>query len=119
MPNYREVPIGADLPDSVTVGIERHGDGSILAAVWWPSKGDVDADEADYASVPEALEAADAARQLHDFCEVVVTLQSSELWNPQWGMLTGEEPIGRIDDAEYSDEEAFTLAQGIEENRDA
>jgi hypothetical protein len=119
MPNYRQVPIGVDLPDSVTVGIERHGDGSLLAAVWWPSKGDVDADEADYATVPEALDAAEAARQLHGFREVVVTLQSPDLWDPRWGMLTGEEPIGRVDNTDVSDDEAFTLAKGIEENRDA
>jgi hypothetical protein len=120
MPSYRCVPIGTDLDDAVTVGIEQRPDGALAAAVWWPSKGDVDADEAEYGSVEEAFAAAEAARALHGFGEVAVTLQSDELWNPQWGSIaTGKEPFGRIGALPLSDDEAYELAAGIEENRDA
>lgn len=119
MPNYRSVPIGTDLPDAVTVGIERHDDGQLIAAVWWPSKGDIDADEAEYASVPEAFQAAEAARELHGFSEVAVTLQRPELWNSAWGNIVGQEPLGRIDKDLLSDEESYELAAGLEASRDA
>ena len=120
MPNYRRIPIGTDLEDAVTVGIEQRPDGTMAAAVWWPSRGDVDADEAEYGSVEEALAAAEAARALHGFGEVAVTLQSDNLWSPQWGTLApGKEPYGRIDQVDLSDSEAFELAAAIEENRDA
>ena len=120
MPSYRNVPIGTDLEDAVTVGIEQREDGTTGAAIWWPSKGDVDADEVEYASVEEALDAAEAARALHGFGEVAVTLQSDSLWSPQWGSLApGKEPYGRIEGTDLNSDEAFELASGIEENRDA
>jgi hypothetical protein len=120
MPTYRRVPIGADIDDAVTVGIEQREDGSTTAAVWWPSRGDVDADEAEYQNVEEALAAAHAAQALHGFAEVVVMLQNDSLWSPQWGSLaTGKEPFGRIDQVDLSDRESYDLAAGIEENRDA
>lgn len=68
---YRLVDIGADMPDAVTVGIEPGGE---AAAVWWPSRGDVDADEMDFDSVATAFTAAEAARELHGFSEVVVAI---------------------------------------------
>lgn len=120
---YRLVPVGESSPDAVTVGIEPGADGRLKAAVWWESKGDVDADEAEYDDVPAALAAAEAARALHDFHEVVIVLAQPDLWDPQWGALqapgTAREPIGDIKANELSQDEAFELAVGIEAERDA
>jgi hypothetical protein len=111
MQNYRRIEVGETAPDAVTVGIERSPDGGLLAAVWWPAHGDIDADEADYPSVPEALAAAHAARELHGFGEVVVTLQSDDLWDPQWGEL--------VEPNHLNDAESFELARATEAMRDA
>lgn len=122
--SYRQVPVGTSSPDAVTVGIERDASGQLQAAVWWESKGDVDADEAEYDSVSAALAAAEAAQELHGFAEVVVALQSDELWQADWGLLTqsagrAREPVGDISQTNLSDDEAYELAAGIEAERDA
>ena len=111
MNHYRKISIGEDVPDAVTIGIERNPDGTSRAAVWWPSKGDMDADEVSFDSVDEAFQAAEAARSLHGFAEVVVALQSDELWQPKWGTLDGKIAL--------SDDEAFELARATEAMRDA
>lgn len=121
---YRQVGVGTSCPDAVTVGIERDAAGQLKAAVWWESRGDVDADEAEYGSVSAALAAAEAARALHGFAEVVVALQSDDLWESEWGLLTqgagrGREPVGDISQTDLSDDEAYELAAGIEAERDA
>lgn len=111
MSTYRKIAVGEDAGDAVTVGIEKHDDGAVRAAVWWPSRGDVDADEADYESVEEALTAAEAARALHGFEEVVVTLQHDDLWQPEWGTLE--------DGVALSEDESYELARAMEASRDA
>jgi len=120
---YRQVAVGADADNAVTVGIERNAQGQLIAAVWWPSKADMDADEAEYGDVAAALAAAEASRELHGFAEVVVTIQSDDLWQDQWGQLAplepSREPIGDISGTDLSDREALSLAQGIEAERDA
>lgn len=120
---YRQVPAGASVEDAVTVGIETGNDGQIKAAVWWSAKGDVDADEAEFANVDEALAAAEAARALHGFAEVVVTLADPALWREEWGRLQADgpakEPIGDLRGTDISDSEAFALARDIEAERDA
>lgn len=114
MTTYRQIAIGEDAPDAVTLGIERDETGAVRAAVWWPSRGDVDADEAAYPSVPEALAAAQAARQLHGFSEVVVTLQSADLWQDDWGQLQRSAEASNL-----SSDEVFELARATEASRDA
>jgi len=117
---YRAVDVGAASPDAVTVAIEPSGDGTPKAAVWWESKGDVDADEAEYDNVPDALAAAEAARALHGFSETVVVIADATLWDNAWGDLqTEREPIGRIEDTDITSDEAEILAAGIEAERDA
>lgn len=117
--SYRSVPIGETSADAVTVGIEQGAAGP-KAAVWWQSKGDVDADEAEFGSVPEALEAAEAARALHGFSEVVVVIADPTLWDRQWGELrTDREPIGQVAATDLTSDETETLAFGIEAERDA
>jgi len=111
MSAYRKIGVGEDAGDAVTVGIEENADGRVVAAVWWPSRGDVDADEADYDNVEEAFTAADAARALHGFPEVVVTLQRDDLWQPRWGTLN--------DGVALDDAESFELARAMEASRDA
>jgi len=110
MNQYRKIPVGGTAENAVTVGIERDAQGSVRAAVWWPSKGDMDADEASYDTVEEALEAAEAAKALHGFAEIVVTLQSDDLWRAEWGTLAN---------AALSDDESFELARATEAMRDA
>jgi hypothetical protein len=111
MNQFRKIAVGEDAPDAVTIGIERDAEGRTHAAVWWPSKGDVDADEASYDTVEEAIEAAEAAKALHGFSEVVVTLQSDDLWRDEWGSLgTG---------IALSEDEEFELARATEASRDA
>lgn len=110
MSTYRKIEVGEEAPDAVTVGIERNGEGKVVAAVWWPSRGDVDADEASYDRVEDAFEAAEAARSLHGFGEVVVTLQSEDLWQRDWGTLEG---------VALSEDESFELARATEASRDA
>lgn len=121
--HYRQVAIGADQADAVTVGIETDPEGRLRAAVWWPSKGDVDSDEAEYDDVGEALQVAEAARALHGFAEVVVTLSRDDLWQAEWGTLsvTGrdKEPVGDIRATDLSSGEALRLAEAIEAERDA
>ena len=120
--HYRRVPLGSTNPGAVTVGIESGEDGRPRGAVWWESKGDIDADEAEYDSVDAAFEAAEAARALHGFGEVVVVLADGVAWQDQWGSLgedRNREPVGDISDVDLSEREAFDLAQGIEEERDA
>ena len=112
MQNYRRIAIGEDAPNAVTVGVERSPEGGILASVWWPAHGDVDGDEASYSSVPEALAAAEAAQALHGFDEIVVTLQSDDLWDSVWG------GIGQPDVA-LTEDETFELARATEAMRDA
>lgn len=120
---YRLVPIGQPSPDAVTVGIELAEDGARKAAVWWESKGDIDADEAEYDDVHAALAAAEAARALHGFDEVVVVLARPELWDSKWGQLRlpdiAKEPIGDVRTTDLTTREAYALAVGIEEERDA
>jgi hypothetical protein len=108
---YRRIEVGETAPDAVTVGIEKDAEGALRAAVWWPAHGDIDADEAEYPSVPEALAAAHAAQELHGFAEVLVTLQSDDLWDAQWGELRLP---NHLDDAE-----SFELARATEAMRDA
>ncbi|MBE0579527.1 hypothetical protein [Devosia sp.] len=121
--SYRLVPIGQQSPDAVTVGVELAEDGTRKAAVWWESKGDIDADEAEYGDVVEALAAAEAARALHGLAEVVVVLSRPDLWDNQWGYLRlpdiAKEPIGDVRDTDLSSRETYALAAGIEEERDA
>ena len=121
--SYRLVPIGQQSPDAVTVGIELADGGTHKAAVWWESKGDVDADEAEYADVAEALAAAAAARALHGFDEVVVVLSRPDLWDSKWGHLrlpeVAKEPIGDVRGTDLTSRETYELAAGIEEERDA
>ena len=120
---YRQVPVGASVEDAVTVGIETGSGGQIKAAVWWSAKGDVDADEAEFADVGEAFVAAEAARALHDFAEVVVTLADPGLWRAEWGRLQvdgpAKEPLGDLRGTDISDGEAYALARDIETERDA
>jgi hypothetical protein len=118
---YRLVAIGEASPNAVTVGIERH-DGVSRAAVWWESKGDVDADEVEFEFVPDALDAAEAARVLHGFDEVVVALAQPDVWDQAWGTLipiSGNEPIGDIRGVDISSNESYDLAVAIETERDA
>jgi hypothetical protein len=120
---YRQIPVGEMTPDAVTVGIEKDGNGQLKAAVWWEAKGDVDADEAEYADVAEALAAADAAKTLHGFSAVVVALQDGLAWQSEWGQLQADtrsrEPIGDITGTDLSNDEGYELAAGIEAERDA
>lgn len=120
---YRQVPVGASAEDAVTVGIETDRDGQLRAAVRWSARGDVDAGEAEFADVGKALVAAEAARALHGFAEIVVTLAHPGLWREEWGRLQAEgparEPIGDLRGTDISDSEAFALARDIEAERDA
>ena len=113
MKTYRRIAVGEGAPGAVTLGIEKGPDGQPVSVVWWPSHGDVDADEKSYPSVQEGLAAAEAARELHDFDEVVVALQSDELWQEHWGRL--QPPPGPA----LTDEEGFELARATEASRDA
>jgi hypothetical protein len=120
---YRQVAVGEVVPDAVTVGLERNTSGMLKAAVWWDARGDVDADEAEYSDIGEALAAAEAARTLHGFSEVVVALQDGLSWQSEWGELRSDprsrEPIGNVSETDLSSEETFELAAGIEAERDA
>lgn len=111
MQKFRRVAIGEAVNDAVTVGIERNGDDEVVASVWWPASADGDGEEADYSSVPEALSAALAAKTLYGFAEVVVTLQSEDLWQQDWGELH----VGN----DISEDEMFELARATEASRDA
>ncbi len=120
---FRRAEPGSINPDAVTVGIETGTEGRPRAAVWWESKGDVDADEAEFEDVGAAFSAAEAARSLHGFSEIVVVLADGVAWHDGWGVLDdggrSREPIGEVRNVDLSDREAFHLAQGIEEERDA
>src|SRR5690606_17517933 len=120
---YRRVPAGQVSPQAVTVGIEANVNGQLRAAVWWEAKGDVDADEAEYGDIAEAFRAAEAAKELHGFEEVVVVLTDFGLWRAEWGTLLDgsreNEPIGDISTAELSSDEVSELALNIEIERDA
>jgi len=120
--SYRQVAVASKNPLAVTVGVERAAAG-YKAAVWWESVADIDGDEAEYADVPTAFAAAEAARALHRFHEVVVVLQEDVDWNESWGDLRSapidNEPIGNISAAGLSPDESYTLAAGIEAERDA
>ena len=120
---YRQLPVGTSIEDAVTVGIETDRDGQIKAAVWWGAKSDADADEAEFADIGEAFAAAEAARALHGFAEVVVTLADPGQWRAEWGRLQADgpakEPIGDLRGTDISDGEAFALARDIETERDA
>ena len=120
---YKQVAVGESNADAVTVGIEAGANGSPKAAVWWEAKGDVDADEAEYDNVTDALAAAEAARALHGFSEVVVALQDGLSWQPGWGQLTTDprdkEPIGDVSNAGLSSAETEELAAGLEAESDA
>ena len=120
---YRRVAVGEMTEDAVTVGIECDAEGRYKAAVWWEAKGDVDADEAEYDDVGEALAAAEAAKTLHGFSEVVVALQDGLSWQDNWGQLQrnpgNREPVGDVSQTDLSSDETFELAAGIEAERDA
>ena len=120
---YRRVAVGEMTEDAVTVGIECDAEGRYKAAVWWEAKGDVDADEAEYDDIGEALAAAEAAKTLHGFSEVVVALQDGLSWQDNWGQLQrnprNREPVGDVSQTDLSSDETFELAAGIEAERDA
>ena len=121
--SFRQVPVGTTIPQAVTVGIESDGAAGHKAAIWWDSLGDVDADEVSFIDVAAALDAAEGARVLHGFSEVVVILQEGVHWQDGWGELrplqTGNEPLGDVSDVGLSEGEAFDLAAGIETQSDA
>lgn len=120
--SYRRIAVGEDAGNAVTVGIEADANGRPKAAVWWPASGDVDGDEVQYDDVPAAFAAAEAARQLHNFAEIVVVLQDELLWNPAWGEIAAErdrEPIGDVSQTDLDSREVYNLARGIEGERDA
>lgn len=112
MRQFRKIALGQKMPDAVTVGIERGVDGQPVASVWWPARGDVEAGEARYSAVPEALEAALAAKTLHGFSGVAIMLQSDDLWRRDWGQLLPEG--NRLTEAE-----SYELARATEASRDA
>ena len=120
---YRRVAVGEMTEDAVTVGIECDPEGRYKAAVWWEAKGDIDADEAEYDDVGEALAAAEAAKTLHGFSEVVVALQDGLSWQDNWGQLQrnpgNREPVGDVSQTDLSSDETFELAADIEAERDA
>lgn len=111
--SFRQVPIGATVPQAVTVGIESDGAAGHKAAVWWAAVGEVDADEAAFIEVAAALDAAEAARVLHGFTEVVVVLQDGVRWQVGWGELRP------ISGAGLSEQESYQLAAGLEAETDA
>jgi hypothetical protein len=118
---YRQVAVGSINPDAVTVGIESV-EAMPRASIWWESKGDIDADEAEFDTVDAAFDAAEAARALHGFAEIVVVLAEGAVWRPEWGVLgegRAREPIGDLRGTGVSEDEAFVLARGIEAERDA
>lgn len=121
--SFRQVPVGASVAQAVTVGIESDGSSGHKAAIWWDAVGDVDADEAAFIDVAAALDAAEGARVLHGFSEVVVTLQDGVKWQDGWGELRplpiSNEPIGDVSDTGLSEGEAFDLAAGLETESDA
>ncbi|MDB5473110.1 MAG: hypothetical protein JWP99_413 [Devosia sp.] len=120
---YRQVAIGEVTQDAVTVGIEAAAGGKLKAAVWWEARGDVDAGEAEYDDVPQAMAAAQAARLLHGFSEIVVALQDGLAWDQRWGQLQTDprsrEPVGDVSQTDLSSDETYELAAGIEAERDA
>ena len=120
---FRRVGLGSTNADAVTVGIETGTEGRPRAAVWWESKGDIDADEAEFEDIAAAFEAAEVAQRLHGFSEIVVVLADGVSWEPAWGALDdggrNREPIGDVRQGELTDREAFHLARGSEEERDA
>lgn len=121
--SYRQVAVGSKNALAVAVGIERDDAGGHKAAVWWESIADVDGDEAEFGDVAAAFDAAEAARELHGFHEVVVVLQDGIDWQDGWGELRrgpiAKEPIGDISGAGLSSDESYALAAGIEAERDA
>ncbi|MEO9299319.1 hypothetical protein [Devosia alba] len=121
--SFRQVPVGAATPQSVTVGIDSDGAAGHKAAVWWEAVADVDADKTDFIDVAAALDAAEGARALHGFSEVVVMLQDGVKWQSGWGELralkTDNEPLGDVSGVGLSDAESFELAADIEAERDA
>jgi hypothetical protein len=121
--SYRQIAIGEMAEDAVTVGIEKDANGQSKAAVWWEAKGDIDADEAEFRDIAEALAAAEAARTLHGFREIVVALQDGIIWQSEWGQLQSDprdrEPVGDITGTDLSENESYELAASIEAERDA
>ena len=121
--SYRQVAVGIKTPLAVAIGIERDGTGGYKAAVWWESVADIDGDEAEFADVAAAFDAAEAARELHGFHEVVVVLQEGVDWQEGWGELRAgpiaREPIGDVSGTGLSSDETYALAAGIEAERDA
>lgn len=117
---YRRVSIDTPVPNAVTVGIEREDD-QTRAAVWWDAKTGVEAGEQQHLAVEDAFVAAQAARELNGFDEIVVVLQSDDLWDAKWGQLNdaSREPIGNIEDTDLNSDEAFELAAGLEAESDA
>lgn len=112
MRQFRRIAIGEQSPHAVTVDIERDAAGQAVATVRWPSHDDAGADAARYPSVVEAIEAAEAAKILHGFSEVLVALQGDDLWRPEWGELgQGANHL--------SEAESFELARATEASRDA
>ena len=105
------------------MGIDSDGAAGHKAAVWWEAVSDVDADKTDFIDVAAALDAAEGARALHGFSEVVVILQDGVKWQSGWGELralkTGNEPLGDVSGVELTDAESFELAADIEAERDA
>lgn len=116
---FRRVAPGRVAPDAVAVGIAADG-GKLCATVWWQARQDLEGDEVDYDTVPEALAAAEAARLRLGLAAVVVVTEP-QLWRPEWGELVDDTASGpgELAKADLSDDEAFALAQGLETERDA
>jgi hypothetical protein len=117
---YRRVSIDAASANTITVGIETEN-GQTKAVVWWDAKPGIEAGEQEHLAVEDAFVAAEAARALNGCDEVVVVLQSDDLWDARWGRLidTGREPIGDLRNTDLNEAEAFDLAAGLEAERDA
>lgn len=108
----RQIEAGEDIPNAVIVGVERDADGKVFAVVRWPAIRGEAAGEDRYHSVPKALEVAESVKSERGFGEIVVSLQTAELWRDEWGSL-------ELGASEVTAEEAFDMAWDIEANRDA
>lgn len=116
MAEFQRISGSAPQDGAVVVEISSAG-GDAVARVRPPSGAG-----AELLPVPRALAEAGALAERLGLDRVLVRLADERLWQQQWGTLTPDEarePIGNIERAELSDDEAFDLAQGIERERDA
>jgi hypothetical protein len=109
--------------DAVTVSIFETENGVRANVMWTAAEAPEDVPAFNLLPPSEAFAEAHEVARRRGFKRVVVFIANQSLWSRAWGTLVNplptKEPIGDIRGTGLDEDEALSLAAGIEQERDA